>query len=83
MHARQLDGVVQKSGAKDESSSGPGRSPSICLTHLNAARPREKSLYWARALPRVSSSSPSFHVPKHGTGCHVCQYVFCLMSRRV
>ena len=79
MHARQLDGVVQKSGAKDESSS----SPLICLTHLNAARPREKSLYWARALSRVSLSSSSFHVPKHGTGCRVCQYVFCLMSRRV
>ena len=78
MHARQLDGVVQKSGAKDESSS----SPLICLTHLNAARPREKSLYWARTLPRVSSSSPSFHVPNHGTGCRVCRYVFFLMSRR-
>ena len=41
VHARQLKELCRRVGRR-MSRQGPGRSPSIGLTHLNAARPREK-----------------------------------------
>ena len=41
VHARQLKALCRRVGRR-MSRQGPGRSPSIGLTHLNAARPREK-----------------------------------------
>ena len=46
MHARQLDGVVQKSGAKDESSSSPSFNMSHASERGTAAR--KKSLLGSR-----------------------------------
>ncbi len=42
VHARQLKALCRRVGRR-MSRQGPGRSPSMGLTHLNAARPREKS----------------------------------------
>jgi hypothetical protein len=48
VHARQLKALCRRVGRR-MSRQGPGRSPSILLTHLNAAWPREK-VEWGPAL---------------------------------
>jgi len=50
------EGVVQKSGAKDESSRSGTLTFNMTLTHLNAARPREK-VEWGPALLESKSLS--------------------------
>ena len=54
VHARQLKALCRRVGRR-MSRQGPGCSPSIGLTHLNAARPREK-VEWAPALHESSLS---------------------------
>ena len=51
VHARQLKALCRRVGRR-MSRQGPGRSPSMGLTHLNAARPREKS----SGVPHCGSS---------------------------
>ena len=51
VHARQLKALCRRMGRR-MSRQGPGRSPSMGLTHLNAARPREKS----SGVPHCGSS---------------------------
>ena len=55
VHARQLKALCRRVGRR-MSRRGPGRSPSIGLTHLNAARSREK-VEWAPALHESKSLS--------------------------
>ncbi len=52
MHARQLMKALCRRVGQRMSRQGPGRSPSMGLTHLNAARPREKS----SGVPHCGSS---------------------------
>jgi hypothetical protein len=52
VHARQLKALCRRVGRTRMSRQGPGRSPSMGLTHLNAARPREKS----SGVPHCGSS---------------------------
>ena len=51
VHARQLKALCRRVERR-MSRQGPGRSPSMGLTHLNAARPREKS----SGVPHCGSS---------------------------
>ena len=55
VHARQLKALCRRVGRR-MSRQGPGRSPSIGLTHLNAARSREK-VEWGPALHESKSLS--------------------------
>ena len=55
VHSRQLKALCRRVGRR-MSRQGPGRSPSIGLTHLNAARSREK-VEWAPALHESKSLS--------------------------
>jgi hypothetical protein len=64
VHARQLKALCRRVGRR-MSRQGPGRSPSILLTHLNAAFPREK-VEWGPASRKVCRIS--FHAGVQ----HVC-----------
>jgi len=60
VHARQLKALCRRVGRR-MSRQGPGRSPSMGLTHLNAARPREKS----SGVPHCGSSKILSYLVSH------------------
>ena len=65
VHARQLKALCRRVGRR-MSRQGPGRSPSISLTHLNAARPREK-VEWGPALREFENFVGSRFTPACNT----------------
>ena len=66
VHARQLKALCRRVGRR-MSRQGPGRSPSMGLTHLNAARPREK-VEWGPALREFENFVGSRFTPACNTG---------------
>jgi len=83
VHARQLKALCRRVGRR-MSRQGPGRSPSMGLTHLNAARPREKS----SGVPHCGSSKILSDLVSHRratrrncvTVYSVCSIVRCCAS---
>ena len=65
VHARQLKALCRRVGRR-MSRQGPGRSPSMGLTHLNAARPREK-VEWGPALREFENFVGSRFTPACNT----------------
>jgi hypothetical protein len=72
VHARQLKALCRRVGRR-MIRQGPGRSPSIGLTHLNAARPREKvecrpALLKSKSLSDLVSRSRATRLPRRTSG---------------
>jgi hypothetical protein len=67
VHARQLKALCRRVGRR-MSRQGPGRSPSMGLTHLNAARPREKS----SGVPHCGSSKILSDLVSHRRATRRC-----------